>query len=516
MENGNDDSAISSIPEQLSRNTGSFFSALTRGGILAPFRKVRRLPHALVPDFVRNRFDADTTPVPPVTNTTWMDGLRGWSAVFVFNYHFFFAFTTGANIGFGPNANYRSFFELPIVRLVYDGPAAVLVFFTVAGYVCSMRPLQNMTDGHYERLGQNMASSVFRRFFRLYFPVFAITFMTALAAYCELFDMLRPMMAQRKTYFPGAFFEAQPEQSATLLAQLKFWTEEMSVMTSVFREKPFYSVHDPHLWTIPFEFRSSMHLYIILLGLARCRPLVRIYWLCGISLIYLHWARWEVPLFLLGAAVAQYDVLRRHAMSELPRHDKGNSTNDFSPSNQRDRSPLSRLLRFLSFLIALYLLSFPIGNFSQPAQGYTWLNNFTPSFYRAKEKFPKSIGILLFFCLLTTSSPRHYSNALYQREANLWHRVLTCPLSRYLAKNMFALYLVHGPLLHLIGYGLPYAFWKFIPRETSWGYHLGLGLGWLFALFGCICAADVFTREVDARCARIVKWIEKVCFVQME
>lgn len=83
-----------------------------------------------------------------------------------------------------------------------------------------------------------------------------------------------------------------------------------------------------------------------------------------------------------------------------------------------------------------------------------------------------------------------------------------------MAKNMFALYLVHGPVLHVVGYGLPHAVWGVIGKGTGWEWYAGIVVGWAVSLVLCVGVADVFTREVDGRCAGFVKWLDGGCVVR--
>lgn len=459
---------------------------------------------------------------PNIGPTTWMDGLRGCAALVVYNYHFLFAFTDSTAIGFGVKGQHHSIMELPFVRLLYDGATCVNVFFVIAGYVCSARALQLMTQATaspsgngQEKVLSSLSCSVFRRFARLYLPVMCMMFITTMSAYLGLFEGLRSMIAQKDIYFRPQFTEPSVRRCPTLLGQLHFWLQEFYNLSDVWRVGPFYPEHDPHLWTIGFEARMSMHLYIALVGLAKCKPRIRLGALIALALVYTNWNRWEGPLFFLGAALAQYNALQRPsggdarpdaatAPDELP----GSPTAAAATGSGATKSAATtrRVLRTALYILALYLMSYPISGWKKPAPGFVWINKLIPAFYSRKEKFPKSVGVLLFVTMLQTSR-----NHIASSTPSLWHRLFTCRFARYLGQHMFALYLVHGTVLHIVGYGIPHLVWAVTGKDGAVGWLTGVVVGWAGGLVLCLVCAELFTRQVDARCASFIKKLEKVC-----
>ncbi|KAK5064576.1 hypothetical protein LTR84_000409 [Exophiala bonariae] len=447
--------------------------------------------------------------------TTWMDGLRGCAALVVFNYHFLFAFTDSTAVGFGVNEQHHSIIELPFIRLLYDGATCVNIFFVIAGYVCSAKALQLMTTApsnssgnRHEKVLSSLSCSVFRRFARLYLPVMCMMFITTVSAYAGLFEGLRDMIAQKDVNFRPQFTEPSVRQCATLTQQLHFWLQELYKLSDVWRVGPFYPEHDPHLWTIGYEARMSMHLYIALVGLAKCKPRVRLGFLIALALLYTIWNRWEGPLFFLGAALAQYDALK-HASGAVRLDPSPTDLLPGSPSTTQSSckpSSAGRILRRAAYTFALYLMSYPISGFKKPAPGFTWMNNLIPAFYSRKEKFPKSIGVLLFVFLLQTSR-----NHIASPTPSFWHRLFTCRFARYLGQHMFALYLVHGTVLHIVGYGIPHFVWGFTGKDGAAGWLAGVVVGWVCSLVLCLFFAEVFTRQVDGRCASVIRRLENFC-----
>src|SRR6202012_1390350 len=70
---------------------------------------------------------------PKVRPTAWLDGLRGWAALFVFWYHFSMNYHHWTSLGWGYQDN-RAILTLPVIRTVIAGPGMVSIFFVVSGY----------------------------------------------------------------------------------------------------------------------------------------------------------------------------------------------------------------------------------------------------------------------------------------------------------------------------------------------------------------------------------------------
>lgn len=459
-------------------------------------KAARRFTYALTPQIFRSRYlKEQQAPERALSDTAYLDGLRGLAALAVFNFHFFFAFTDYTHIGWGYQSSHYSIIALPVFRLLYDGGTCVNVFFVVAGYVCSAKALQLMTAGEHEKVLRSLWGSVFRRALRLYLPVLTITFITTVMSYLGFFEGLRPMLTQRKKHFAGAFGDGPVPRQESLTGQLYVWIEEMWSLANVWNSGPFYPEHDKHLWTIAYEFRTSMHLYLALLGTSMCRPVARLCFLITLAFVYLLWNRWEGPLFFLGAAIAQWEIIRKaKSFKSLP----------LVPV-QRDASGRrfnsAQLLRLLGYGLALYLMSFPIANFKSPAPGFAFVNKLIPRWYSRKEKFPKSVGMLVLLYLLSTNK---------DQENSLWHRAMRSNVAQYMGRYMFALYLVHGPMLRWFGYGIPFAVWTVTGKDTNLGWVTGLFLGWAISLTSCLLVAEVFTREVDVRLAAVIRKWEKM------
>ncbi|KXS93472.1 hypothetical protein AC579_7086 [Pseudocercospora musae] len=452
-----------------------------------------------------------------ITRTSWMDGLRGTCAVIVVNFHFFFTFSPLPTLGYRTPTHLAAsdhIAALPPFCLFWDGASCVNVFFAIAGYVCSFKALQLMQSGtsYQGQLLQSLSSSVFRRGFRLYLPTLAMTLITALLAHMNGFSLTNIMFANRKIWFRGVSSEVNVPHYDTLWGQIAFWASEVWHLMNVWESKPVYPVHDPHLWTIAYEYRMSLHLYIALVALANCRPHVRMVLLCALAILYPAWHRWEGLLFFAGAACAQWDVTQLSNRQEgyaavtqgqseelLPTKEGVLGT---SPRVRPLRMTRTSLHRVVAYAFAVYLMSYPVSEFKNPSPGYAWMNVFIPSGYAHREnKFPKSVGVLILLYLLRDGAKGG--------KPGLWRSWLESDTALYLGRISFALYLVHATILHAVGYAIPHWIWASIGGSKAMSqWMIGIAVGWAASMILCLYFADIFHAEIELRCVRFVRWLE--------
>jgi peptidoglycan/LPS O-acetylase OafA/YrhL len=227
---------------------------------------------ALLPSYVGRR--AKNEPPKPfkVFPTSYLDGLRGIFSFLVFMRHYLLPWEKTLGYGYaqssGGDDENRSLFKLPILRILYSGPT-VAIFFVVSGYVVSYKPLKLIRKGQHEALIHALISSVFRRGMRLFLPPVVTTFIVAIAVYMQLYNAPYDLM-------PGTI-PRHPENYRSLFLQLQDWARFLIVdMTHPWSWKSPKSEYDSHLWTIPIQFRSSMILFLAIIGLAKTRTRIRV------------------------------------------------------------------------------------------------------------------------------------------------------------------------------------------------------------------------------------------------
>ena len=264
--------------------------------------------------------------------------------------------------------------------------------------------------------------------------------------------------------------------------------------------------------------------------LAQCKRRARLVLFVLLTGVYFCWNHWEIWVYILGALVAQIDVILTEAQQRQQTALPSSGEESMKPMPLEEVTkpslanrvwrlaslpPLSvtiRTLRFLGFTLSFYLLSYPVGvNGDGPrahAPGYTTLNQFIPSWMVRKDKFYPNIGTALLLLLLVRSDP----------QKSMWRKFLNSSLPQYMGSISFGFYLVHGPLMHASGYMIPQRLWKYWfgveggndLSDLHW--IAGILCGWVLTLLASLWAADVWTREVEGRCVKVVKKLEGWCF----
>lgn len=500
------------------------------------YRLGKRFAYCFAPQIIRSRVWNEEAPKPKQFPTSYLNGLRGITSVKVFTFHYIMAFSNGGFEPWGTDSRHKYFLELPIIRYFYAGFTAH-IFFGIAGYLTTLRLFQ-LIDRH-DQASQskvliNISGALFRRAFRLYLPTFIITLITAHYIYFGFYEGNRPLLEDHLKLFPGDWNEPKPERAATYWKQLYFWGHEMFDLTNIFTAGAVYPWHDQHLWSILAELKGSLFLYMVLMATAQCRVYVRLAVMCAMTYMYFLWNHWEIWVYILGAIVAQIDLLlteredrknqllpsgvpdrfppsppRSPAPDEMKRQDQYPWTQYFRPSTIMPTTGRA-WLRILGFLVAFYFLSYPIHGSRDYAPGYVWLNQIIPEWMDRKDKFYPNIGTAMLLLLLARSDP-HTSK---------WRWILNTNVAQYLGKISFALYLVHGPILHAFGYMLPQRIWWMMGIQgvdaTDAVWSAVVFVGWAFSLAVSLCVADVWTREVESRCVKAVKKLEDICFVKKQ
>ena len=332
----------------------------------------------------------------------------------------------------------------------------------------------------------------------------------------------------------------------------------MGEIMDLWNEYPNFPILGAHLWTIVDMFRAAMHLYMILLALAFCKEWARIFILLLLCYVYAYLEHQQIHVaFFGGAILAQLDIQRRrkdgaqHRPAHLHQDDNVTSeTNNSSPSADlngefalpthsspsRYFSAFGRFLRhcvlpglshqrpsdgfrFVIYVLALYLMSFPLLGGRFPSLAHKPLIPLFPSGYDDMRSsfFPVQLGVFI-FCWLLLTMPEQ------QRAKSVWHRLLTSGFCRYLGSVMFALYLVHPTVQAIYGFPLPHLIWRQWNAESKeWDYAVpedmgtylfGLFVGWAGAFTITLWVSDVWTREVEERCMRLTKWLEQLLFIK--
>lgn len=534
-----------------------------------------------------------------------LDGLRGIACLIVFNYHFLWPWTPMIMMGHGalPPLSPEPYFSLPslpILCLLHRGRPMVAIFFAISGYVLCRHILRAIRERRLEAAYQSLASSVFRRVFRLYLPPTISMFLVAILAQIGAFKSEEAIFTgpdsvyingtktfaqfnetcvngtqivggalgvaeylhmetstylnttgwndtlclnatsklaspagiykivdwvdalsvnpnatnqtrkwEDHTYYgPGSLFigdgtnrtstnftliqlggswEEHPFIHDNITYALQNFTRTYAEWANPFNFGHYHPRYDPHTFTIPMELRGSMFIYIFLLGTAALQPKWRRRFGGFLAAYSLLMGRWDMATFMGGMLLSELDVWRSHD------DDKTLAPPVVGTLRARRQQPKpgSAALRWAVFVVALYFLSYPDAG-AEYTPGFEILSWFVPKYYIPLSgwMFYQAMGALLLLpCVLR-------SQALC--------RILEGRIAQYLGKISFSLYLVHGPVLHCLG------FWIMPRLFDHFGRTLGFAIGWPVLLIPTLYLADWWYRKVDVWSTGVGKRIEKI------
>jgi peptidoglycan/LPS O-acetylase OafA/YrhL len=455
--------------------------------------KTFALAFALLPSFVQARLRNDRPHQEKLYPTAYLDGMRGLAALFVFFCHYSYTcFVITIGYGQGDAGEYNNPLLLPIVRLIYSGPPMVCVFFVISGYALSLKPLKLMRSHAWDDLITTMSSSVFRRGLRLFLPTSISTFGILVLLRLGFYEPSRAISGDKLRHHN--VIEHHPAPLPSLNAQLRDWTGQMFNFMSVFTWAQFAgsTSYDVHLWTIPVEFRSSLMLFLVIVGLSKLRSTVRMPLLAAVILFVFRQDRWELSLFCCGMFIAELDLVIIQA-NKSP-----SSSIPLFLSNPA-KSSFGRPLWIGLAIVSLYLMSQPDQSFDT-TPGWRYLSALIPGWFSEKYRFWQAIGSVT-LVLSVSRLP------LLQKPFN-------SPLIQYLGKISYALYLMHGPVTHVVGYLVQELAWNITGYHYRSSYIVGFILGAIVNIPLVIWAADVFWRFVDTPSVKFARWVERQLLVQ--
>lgn len=390
--------------------------------------------------------------------TEYLDGVRGVASLIVFILHWSHRFYPSVNSGWGYKDN-TSFCLLPFVRLIYSGAAMVSIFFVVSGFVLSHRFIQRMHRREYLELSSTLTSITFRRAIRLFLPAFASSSVAFVCACLGIVSV--PEKIHRKPFHHGwsAYLDYLDMESNP-------WTWDLD----------FSGFYNPQLWSIAVEFRGSMVVFVMIVGLAKTRTLVRIM-VEGLLMVhcFVH-SRWDVALFIAGVSLAELEVLLEKPKNPL-------------------RRKMVDICLVTTLVLGVFLSGYPRDHSTQ-TPGYMWSQHIWPySAYR--RRFWLAVSAILIM------GPMAFLPSV--------QAVFLARPARYLGRISFALYLVHGLGNRTVGLALIRCCWEYIGNEGFWPYTTSFVVTTVLYFPVIIWASDVFWRGVDVPSNMFARWLEMRC-----
>lgn len=395
-----------------------------------------------------------------------------------------------------------SILQLPFVRILYSGRPMVHIFFVISGFVLSYKPLKAIRARDLEKCYTSLASSTFRRPFRLFGPCIVSTAMIGILIQA------------------GYMYKPLPTASK------QFWAWVDAIFHSItwpwawdFDLRPAFDIH---LWSIPIEFAHSMLLFLTLLMLSRLRPQVRIATMLVLLAYVIACGKWAAMEFYAGMLLAEIHIKRSEdAKSKL--YESPDPADQGSPGTlprSIEHPQLHYAVHLFLFLFAIYTGGWP--NFdAYKSPVIRWLYTHTPSSFPpvdnlTPQKFWFAVQAI---SMVWTCGELHFIK-----------RLLESPLAQYCGHISYAIYIVHGPVLEMLqkrvagtlyqppmaAPGLP----GYRPEVIASGIKGLIGVhtasqrtvSWFMGLFILgpivVWAADLFWRFVDIPMIKLARDIE--------
>ncbi|KUI53839.1 hypothetical protein VP1G_01156 [Cytospora mali] len=294
----------------------------------------------------------------------------------------------------------------------------------------------------------------------------------------------------------GGMWEEHPHIHPNIFKALANFTVVYTEWANPFNFGHYHPRYDPHTYTIPMELRGSMVLYTFLLGTAALKARWRLGVAAGLSLYALTLGRWDMGTFLGGMVLSEIDVLRSSDPTEVAPEDrvlllklggvgiKGHHV----LSNLSARR--ARMLRWGVIFLALWLLSYPDAG-AEYTPGFRMLAWLAPRWYLpiSKWMYYQSIGALLLIpCVMRSPTLRN---------------LLEGSVAQYLGKVSFSFYLIHGPVLHSLG------FWIMPHLFEQFGRPVGYVMGWFMLLSVTLWLVSWWHRKVDTWSVTVGRRVER-------
>lgn len=233
--------------------------------------------------------------------TAWLDGLRGWSALVVCFMHLSVYTHRGIELCYGTvlpgglsdESRNVSPAAWPIIRVIWNGGhLAVMVFFTISGYVLTKRLISLLHEGRQADFVAALHSSICRRPLRLFLPVLLSTLI--LLTVWHVTGITTPW----------------PQRQANIFLELVAWIQEMGKFVYFFRGGILFTYYNIHTWTIPVELRGSLCLFVWLFAVSQMPHRTRFLFTLAMTLYLVFGAPGAMYApFFAGMVTAELDLI---------------------------------------------------------------------------------------------------------------------------------------------------------------------------------------------------------------
>ncbi|KAH8703041.1 acyltransferase family-domain-containing protein [Talaromyces proteolyticus] len=441
----------------------------------------------LLPSPVLDLFYSSPSDQPKAAprSTAWLDGIRGCAALVVFIEHLSLSVQDShAMLRAYGSPGATSFWQLPIVRLLYDGSPMVPIFYVTSGCALSLQPLSHIYKGEWSEFYATISSATFRRAFRLFLPSAAVSFLAMIFTQLGVYN------------YPYHFIEGnaiiidRPQRLPNFAAQYVDWlnwvTTQLLYSQEMFQplSRTTISNYGFQLWTISTEFYASITLFITLVGLAQLPVSRRQFLVFSICAFAFYLDRWDIACFMAGISITELSmkVKKPNEFARLPLHNPGKSISSWLSATRQYGFALL-------FVSGLFLASYPYKQASENFiyQGFAAIID--------NVRFWESIGAV--FILISVS------------QLVFMKRLLTSAILGYLGRISYGVYLTHVVFLNTFGWRIVPWMWRITGDEGWLQRQGGFAAGLICCLMLLIWIADIWTRAVDEPCVRLAKGIER-------
>lgn len=421
--------------------------------------------------------------------TAYLDGIRGFAALLVYILHHTlwaheaqFADKKLEN-AWGYEGHYYLAAFHGIRTFFTGGHYAVANFFVLSAYCLSLKPMSLIHAGDYEKLGDSLSSSLFRRWFRLYLPIICVTLFLVFL-----------------WHVGGLLANFFPQKS--LRDELWTWYLEFKGYTWVFNTSPApWLSYNPHSWSIPIEFKGSIAVFTSLMAFSRCTRTARLW--CEVGIVF--YFMWIVDgayyaLFSGGVLLCDLDMLA--AKDELPL---------WFPRPKAYAQIMWHCLLVISVLLGGVPSYDRDMDVLRRSPGWYWL-----SFLKPQAVFDYKWFYLFWAAMILVAAVPRIP----------WLRgFFESRFCQYLGRISYMFYLVHGPVLWTLGdriyaavgmwregqaLGLPGWANKFpLPRVGPFGMEISFILPHLILLPFTLWIAEVATTVIDTPSNNFCAWLYK-------
>ena len=398
------------------------------------------------------------------TSTAYLNGLRGLAALFVYHWHLILPFSKSIHDPYyGDSA--VTIFQLPVLRIIYAGPPMVWIFFSLSGYVLSLKLLRLSQQGQWTSFSKSLTSSIFRRGFRLILPCLPSTFVFMLATHIGIAkndQVSGDLTAHQKS---NIVFQVEDWLVWLFRDSFNFWRWDQPT--------PFQS-YGPHLWTVGAEYRDSLMLFTILAGLSRRSFRTFVISDTFLTLYCLVQGKRDLALFLIGALLARFSV--RTSLHGQP-----------PDTIEQWRQTLQKFCYTCIFVVGVYAASLPCCYYGKQTFRLRLLTG-TP--------WSEVLGAsLIFLSVLQLSYLQQF--------------FATSPL-QFLGRVSFSLYIVHEPILRIFGWPAIVSLRKRLygPTTGEAEYWSVVIIVWVFLTPPVLVISHWYSVYVDQGAVKFSKWLD--------